>query len=353
MLLRNLQTAVFALGGMFIASCLATPDETGQDRHGVLKGTLNASEVTFPVSIRGTGTATLAAHVYSNPAIHGGLSILGVPGVSETGTVFAPLAGAIFSDGALKLVVKNVIGLDLPGRADSTFPSNLPAGLHYGDLTIEDDASMSVQAVDALRKKGLPVAAVLGHSLGGLDLLVAQQTLLAQGSSLARHGVFAGILLSPVPPQPLAWTPPPGDLSPFIVNDPTLGLYLMLPPPVWIAVAFTTTAGQIASDAPSPDQVTAARYVGPEPLGDLVELGSPQRPTVSPGIFAPSHGTVLGVVGFSEDSVVQASFMKPLYELVTQDQGDFLYRQVTAADAVHAMMVSNPEGLLDALRPML
>ena len=334
-------------------ACSGMPDNPEVERQSSLKSTVNTSELTFPVSIRGSGTATLAGHVYSNPAIHSGVTLLGVPGVSESGTVFGPLAGAIFSDGALKLVVKNIVGLDLPGRGDSSFPTNLPAGVHYGDLTVEDDASIAVQAVDALKKRGLPARIVLGHSLGGLDLLVAQQTLLSQGSSFAAHGIFGGILLSPVPPQPFAWTPPPGDLSPFIVNDPSLGLYLLLPPPVWIAVAFTTTSNQIAPDAPSADQVATARYVGPEPLGDLAEIGSAQRPSVNAGIFAPSHGTILGVVGFSEDTVVQASFMKPLYEYVTHDTRDTLYRQVTAADAVHAMLVSNPTGLLDALRPML
>lgn len=349
---RSISSCLFAVvAASTVVACGAPPEEA--ERQASVMASVTSGEVHFVASVRVSGSVNLAAHVYSNPSIRAGLTVLGVPGVSETGTVFAPLAGAIFADPILKLVVKNLVGLDLPGRADSGFPVNLPAGVRYGDLTVEDDAALAIQAVDALKLAGLPVRMVLGHSLGGLDLLVAQQLLLSQGSSLAGHGVLAAALLSPVPPQPIAWTPPPGDLSPFIVNDPVLGTYLALTPAAWIAVAFTTTAGQIASDAPTPAQVAAARYVGPEPLGDLAEIGGPQRPTVSAGIFAPSHGTVLGLVSFSEDTVVPASTGKPLYEYVTQDTRDVLYREVTAPDAVHAMLVSNPKGLLEALRPMI
>ena len=157
-----------------------------------------------------------------------------------------------------------------------------------------------------------------------------------------------------MPPQPLGWTPPPGDLSPFVVDDATLGTYLLLPPAVWQAVAFTDTTGQIAADAPTPDQIAAERYVGAEPFADLLELASApplQRPTITAGIFSPIHGTILKIVGFSEDTVVPSSFMQPLYELASGDEKDLLYRLVSAPDAVHGMLVSDPQGLVAALRP--
>jgi pimeloyl-ACP methyl ester carboxylesterase len=354
MRIRKCWFAVGATSLVVLAGCSGAPAPDGE-RVSSLESAATPGEVTVPVTVRDTGTATIAAHIYSNPAIRAGVTIVAFPGVAETGTVFGPLAGAIFADGALKFVVKNVLGVDLPGRGDSTFPADLPPGVHYGDLTIEDDATIAVQTIDALRRKGFAAGVVLGHSLGGLDVLVAQQALLSQHSSLAAHGVRAAVLLSPVPPQPLAWTPPPGDLSPFVIDDPVLGTYLLLPSAVWIPVAFTTTSGEIASDAPTADQIAAARYVGPEPLADLLELASAPplvRPSLATKVFSPLHGTIASIVGFSEDTVVQSSFMQPLYELATGDTRDTLFRLITRADAVHGMLVSNPSALLDALRPM-
>jgi pimeloyl-ACP methyl ester carboxylesterase len=348
-----------------LAACSGVPTSHDEQQASATEGALGSSDVVFKVAIRGTGSATIHAHVYTNPGKSSGINVVAVPGLSETGFVFAPLAQAIFSDGALGRVVKRVIGIDPPGHGDSTFPTNLPGGLRFGDLAVEDDVGVVLQSIDALKQHGLAPRVIVGHSMGGLEIQAAQQALLAQGSSLAAHGVFGAILLAPVPAHGLPWVrPPTGDPTPFLVNDPTLGTYLSLPPQVWIPLAFTTTSGQVASDAPTVDQVVAGRYVGPEPLTTILELNEStvplpdggtftfQRPSVSAGILAPTHGTITAVVSFSEDTLVPAPNLKPLYEYLTGDTQDALYRPVTAPDAVHAMLVSNPTGLLDALRPM-
>jgi pimeloyl-ACP methyl ester carboxylesterase len=285
--------------------------------------------------------------------------------LSENGFIYAPLAQAIFADAKLGHTVKNVIGIDPPGHGDSGFPTNLPGGLRFGDLVVEDDVGVVLQAIDVLRQQGLGPKVLVAHSMGGLEAQVAQQFLLAQGSSLAAHGVVGVALLAPVPPHGLPWVrPPTGDPTPFLVNDPTLGTYLLLPPQVWIPLAFTTTTGQLASDAPTVDQVVAGRYVGPEPLNTILELNEStvplpdggtftfQRPSVNAGILAAKNGTVTTVVSFSQDTLVPAPNLQPLYEYLTGDTKDLLYQPVVAADAVHAMLISNPTGMLDALRPM-
>jgi hypothetical protein len=199
--------------------------------------------------------------------------------------------------------------------------------------------------------------------MGGLAIQTVQQQLLSRGSSLAAHGVVGAVLLAPVPPHGEPWTvPPTGNLGPFIVTDPVLGTYLQIPAAAFIPLAFTTTTGQVAPNAPTPDHVTAGRYLGPEPistLSELVEASVPlpdggsvtlQRPTVAQGAFAPKHGTVLSIVSFSEDILVPAVDLEPLYEHLTGDSRDRLYHEVIASDAVHEMLVSDPTPIVDAIR---
>ena len=77
-----------------------------------------------------------------------------------------------------------------------------------------------------------------------------------------------------------------------------------------------------------------------------------QRPTVSAGAYALKKGTPLVVASFSQDVLVPAVNLAPLYEYLTGDTHDVLYRPVVADDAVHGMLISNPVAMLDAIRPM-
>ncbi len=350
-----------------LTACSAAPS-TGPEGSGESTGTvasaLDATDVTFDVALRGTGTSTIHGHIFTNPAKCNGVNILAVHGLSGTGLYFGPLAQTIFADSRLSRAVKRIVAIDMPGHGDSTYPSNLPDGLLFGDLAIEDNVSVVIQAIDALKARGLGPRVVMGHSMGGLEVQAAQQALLSAGSSYAAHGVFGAILLAPVPPHGQQWVrPPSGDPTPFIVNDPTLGSYFYLPPAVWIqAGTFTTLAGTVVANAPTADQ--AATYVGPEPLttlSELVEATVPlpdggsftlQRPTVSAGAFAPKKGTPLVVASFSQDVLVPAVNLAPLYEYLTGDTHDVLYRPVVTDDAVHGMLISNPVAMLDAIRPM-
>jgi pimeloyl-ACP methyl ester carboxylesterase len=345
-----------------LSACSGSPSTAAERQTEVVTSALSSSDVVFTAAIRGTGTATIHAHVYSNPEARRGVNILAVPGLAESGFMYAPLAQAIFADSVLGHVVHHVIALDPPGHGDSSFPTNLPDGVRFGDLLIEDDVGVVLQAIPALVRNKLPPSIILGHSMGGLEIQAAQQLLVARGSSFAELGIIAAILLAPVPAHGLPWVrPPSADPSLFLVTSPTLGTYLSLPPQVFIPLAFTTTSGQVAADAPTAAQVAAGRYVGPEPLATLLELTESsvplpdggtftlQRPSVSAGILARDRGTVTTVVSFSEDTLVPAPNLQPLYEYLTGDKNDSLYRPVVAADAVHAMVISNPDAMLDAI----
>jgi pimeloyl-ACP methyl ester carboxylesterase len=354
----------FAITTAWVLCGCSAPDRESIEPVGTAESALTPDELSFPVSVRGTGRATIAAHVFENPTHRGAVNVLAVHGLAETGFVFEPLAQAIFADRSLGLIVRRVVAIDLPGHGDSSDPTTLPAGATFGDLTIEDEVSVVLQSIDALRQLRVPASAIVAHSMGGLEVQVAQQQLLDRGSSLAAHGIFGAVLLAPVPVANVPWVPPSADLSPFVVADPVLGAYVLLPPAAFIPLAFTTTAGTVASDAPTPAQVQAGRYVGAEPLTGVLELigasvpapdggtTTLQRPSASAGSLGSQHGTLTSVVSFSEDTLVPAQYLRPLYEYLTGDKDDVLYRAVVAPDAVHEMLISNPTVLLDAIRPI-
>jgi pimeloyl-ACP methyl ester carboxylesterase len=157
------------------------------------------------VSIRGAGRATIAAHVFENPMHRGAVNVLAVHGPAETGFVFEPLAQAIFADPSLGRAVRRVVAIDLSGHGDSSDPTTLPAGATFADLTTEDEVSVVIQSIDALRQLCVLPSAIVAHSMGGLEVQGAQQELLDEGSSLAAHGIFGAVLLAPVPVANVPW----------------------------------------------------------------------------------------------------------------------------------------------------
>ena len=314
-------------------------------------GTLaQPAEVCFDVDLRG-GTTEVCADVHNNPAaLPWGTTILAVHGFTETAATWQPLAEAMFADRFLRYAVKRVIALDLPGHGDSALPVGLPGGL-FGELTVDDNVAVIIQALDQLRAQGLGARAVVGHSMGGLAIQAVQESLLAEGSSLASLGVYRAVLLAPAPPEGQQWTqPPPVDVSPFIVADqPELGAFLAVPPEVAVAAGgFTTWSGTLVSGTPSVEQM--ANYVGLEPLTTASQIvGEIPLPTVRRGAFAPIHGTLLSLLAFSEDVLVPVDDLDDLYVHLLGRPG-LLFRVVESAEAVHNMHMSDPSGLLKTLK---
>lgn len=315
------------------------------------------TDVFFDVSVRGSGVATIHAHIYNNSAASNGGTLLAVPGMTESASTYKPLAQTIFADSRLKRLVRRVIALDFIAHGDSSNPTGLPSGTKFGDLTVEDDVSTLIQAIKALRSRGLGASLIIAHSMGGLVVQGAQESLLAQRSSLSALGIRSAILLAPVPcaesPFNLSLN---ADLSPFIVNDTVLGSYLSLPPAAWQAVGgFTTKAGTLVPNAPTLATITAEEYPAIEPITTLLQvvgLIPVPRPSVRRGAFALQNGTLLAIISYSQDVLVPADDLDDLY-LYLVGRNDFLYRPVVTADAVHSMNISNPAGLLAAIRDMM
>ncbi|MEY4511751.1 MAG: hypothetical protein RLZZ450_3873 [Pseudomonadota bacterium] len=315
----------------------------------------------FSVSLRDTGSAKIHATVFSNERLRRGETVLAVHGLAETGATFEPLARAVFGDRVLTRRVKRIVAIDLVGHGKSGFPEGLPDGA-FGQLTIDDNISVVRQAIDAACDEGLAPTAIAGHSMGGLTVQALQEVLLQQGESLADHGITKAVLLAPVPAGDQPWVrPPPPDLSALLVTDPVLGTYLALPPALFVAQAFSTTAGVPAPNAPTVETVTTRGYSAFEPFATLAQLvGIPlptpagdvtlPRPPVSAGAFAEDNGTSLTLFSFSEDTLVPASNLGGLYSYLTGDTGKGQYVPVVTDDAVHAQYISNPAAFVKSLR---
>ncbi|HET6334788.1 MAG TPA: alpha/beta hydrolase [Polyangiales bacterium] len=355
--MRPCKFSVISLG--LVLACAGSPS-TDADVVDATASALRTSSFDFDANLRGSGNVTIHANVYSNPQRPFGETVLAIHGLAETGSVYGPLARAVSGQQPFKKYVGRVIAISLPGHGDSGFPEHLPSGVNFGQLTIEDNVAVVLQALDALRARGTPASVIAGHSMGGLAVQAAQQTLLTQGSSLAARGVRLAILLAPVPPHGRPGTqPPPSDLSAFVVQDPGRGPYLALSNEVWLAQAFGTHAGRLAPNAPTPDEVSAAGYNGLEPLTVILQLlESPTvladgstitvpRPSVEGGAFARAKGTRLVLLSFSEDVLVPAADLVDLYGYLTRDSGADGLREIVADDAVHSMFISNPQELVD------
>jgi pimeloyl-ACP methyl ester carboxylesterase len=313
------------------------------------------TDVYFNVSVRTTGSATIHANVYNNPAKKGVTTILAVHGLTGTGNIWKPLTDAMFADATLGNAVKRVIAIDLIGHGESSLPT-LPAGVRFQDLTIEDNVGTVIQSIDYLRSHNLGAQVILGHSMGGLAIQAAQEALLASNSSLSKHGIVGAILISAVPARGTVWTqPPPSDVTPYLVtNNATLGVYLDLPAAVaQQAATWRNLMGVVVSDVPSVATIDQNDWVGIEPITTLLELTgttSPQwRPAARQNAFAIRNGTVLSVISMSQDILTPAADQDDLYLYLTGSSGP-LYRPVVAADAVHGMLMSNPTGLITAIR---
>lgn len=336
------------------ADHLATPDTE------LAQAASTVKKVDFPVKLRESGSATIQATVYENRAVTRGRTVLAVHGLAETAATFEPLAQAVFAEQKLGKRIQRVVAIDLVGHGGSSLPTGLPAGVTFGTLTIDDNVSVVLQSIEALRAKDLAPDAILGHSMGGLAVQAAQERLLAGGSSFAKLGIREAVLAAPVPAHGRPWTqPPPADMSPFMVQDPALGAYISLPPPVFIAQAFTTTLGTPAPNAPTPEVVAAKGYVGKEPLITLLQLIEAPidpttntvlpRPSVRERAFAAQNGTRLLLLSFSQDTLVPAADLGGLYDYLTGTTARAGYAPVTSADAVHSMYISNPTALLASL----
>ena len=326
-------------------------------------------DIAFPAGVTG-GSTTISMTVYENAnASPLAATVLAVHGFTETAKSWVPLKDALFSYPQTKQRVKRFIALDLTGHGKSPIPDLSPNNL-FGNLTIYDNVGVIIQAIDYLRSQGMGPRVVMGHSMGGLELQSAQETLLSQGSSLAKHGVLRAILMAPVPVANISAWMPAATTLPDSYYRYDAGTYIVLDGPGSVYGGGFTTLDFFPGPCNPPDNsrsITPAAcaflapgatdgLIGAEPSVTTAQLvgllADPPynlpRPSARKGAFALRNGTVMSVIGFSQDVLTPAALQPALYQHLLGRQG-LLYHEIVANDAVHSMFITNPVGMLDQL----
>jgi pimeloyl-ACP methyl ester carboxylesterase len=281
--------------------------------------------------------------------------VLAVPGFAHTAATWGPYAGARFADPAQHACA--VIALDMPGHG----LSGLPEGISFGELTLDDYATALLAVLGSFAGSSAAPSILIGHSQGGIVIQMAQQRLIADGSSLRLAGIREVQLLAPAPPAGLPWsfvdsgaaTQLLGAL--LVLNDPVLGPHASVPPALWPALFFSNLSGQVAPGAPAPAEVVANGYSAPAPLFASLQLvGAPPfaRPSISAGIFAGRHGTRLAVVTFGQDQLIRPEEGQALMQLLTDGQSGRTFTVIQEEFAVHDLYLSDPAAILRAQPPM-
>lgn len=316
---------------------------------------VKTSEVYFPVELR-DGSAYVCVTVFENTnAWFSGANILAVHGMTGTAATWKPLAEEMIGTPVWGNTIKRVMAVDLPGHGKSAIPESLPGG-PFGNLIIDDNMSVILQTILALQGKGMSPRAIMGHSMGGLAIQGLQEALLNENLSLAMIGVMRAVLFAPVPTSGSVWNRgPDSDINPFIVGeagDTVLGQYVYIPAEyARLGASFATLNGSLVPNLPSLEEM--ATYTGAEPLYAILQLvgyeGFPPRPYAREDAFSILNGTLLNIVSFSQDTLVSQGDLDALYPYLTGDSLGMFYRSITADDACHAMLITNPKKVVKAL----
>jgi pimeloyl-ACP methyl ester carboxylesterase len=238
-----------------------------------------------------------------------------------------------------------------------------PVGALFGELGLQDYVATVLGTLDRLRERGIRVSTLIGHSMGGATVVLAQQTLVQRGQSLrAAHDVEHVVALAPG-----AWVP---DATPAItqneavgaalaqyqVVDPKLGPCMRLDAAALQMLAWGRPDGTLPPGAPTPAQVADAGWVAPEAAGAMANLmGAPNLPrtTYEAGTFGRSRGTRLSVISFQHDTLILPAESKVLYAHLTGEGPEHGWTTIEGPDATHGMPITQPAEMLAALEGRL
>jgi pimeloyl-ACP methyl ester carboxylesterase len=319
------------------------------------------------VSLPGGGIVDIQVNNYENPNNNAGnKALLAVHGLAHTGATFELLANELFKKTG-KDKVDRVLALNFPGRNGSGLPSNL----QFGNLTVEDYTAVLLGILDQLAKQ-IKLESIVGHSMGGLIVQTAQNSLRSAGTSLQKeYGIANVYLLAPAIPDPLPWLFADSGAASAIAaalvrfDDPILGDYLQLLSNdaaeqerllgIWLAVFFTDSSGEFVAGTPFTTALES-NYVSNEALRMVLQLlgfDELMRPSVDPGIFNEGVQKCFRLVTFSEDLAIPNENLlqehEDLAEFLTGNARSANVILVDAPDAVHDMYIANPAEVAQAI----
>ncbi|MES2215953.1 MAG: alpha/beta hydrolase [Patescibacteria group bacterium] len=211
-------------------------------------------------------------------------------GLVHTADTFLPIGTAMLHRDKK---IHSVILINRVGHGGSSLPYG-PAGVVFGDITVDDESTVLLGVIDRLTANGADISELIAHSLAGSIALAANDKLVAAGTSFSKLGIevkpvnstfpaeisdpiadsgyYDAVLLDPANGY-LQWSAETGF---YVTLDPYSFLYFFLPP--------TTTL--------TPEDLVSLGYIDKDPLGvTLGVLGmANERISIQSGGFSRKHG---------------------------------------------------------------
>ena len=313
----------------------------------------DASLMLDDIALHSGGVADIHVRLFVDETAQGSScsvhkTLVAVPGYAHTAATWSAFAEALFVNRPSQ--VCRVAAIDVPGHGQSP----MPEGFFF--LTLDDYASIVNGVIDRLGREGYEPRGLIGHSQGGMVVQIAQQQLIAAGSTLRdAYGIKEVILLAPTMPSALPWA--------FVENGTAAGLiggfcqpapppgcaFVSIPDPVWPFVFFSRASnGTPVANAPN-----GAGLNAPEPIVVTAQLvGAPpfSRPAITTGIFDKLHESHFSIVAFAEDQIIRPGEAAALFDYLTAGGNEKRFTVVQGSESVHDMYISDPAALLAGAR---
>jgi pimeloyl-ACP methyl ester carboxylesterase len=295
--------------------------------------------------------------------------VFGVEGMAHTANCLKPFAEKLFEGSFQGMEINEFYAIDMPGRGGSGLPEGNDFLLE--DMYLEDFLAVIEGALTYLHDElNVYPKTLLGHSMGGLEVIMLQDKLINEGTNLKMKYKFKNvILLSPAIPGPVYWSFISGGGSSGLFDyidyfTPEYGTVLNIPYYVWPFVFFTNTCcyspPNMVPGAPTPAEVLANGYSSIEPAPLLLQVGGSQippglpypfkpRPQVDEGIFKMCNGVHLNIVTDQYDKMMNPAEEEVLYEYLTGDKKHKHFFEVMGDETCHDAHIANPEAVVNAL----
>jgi pimeloyl-ACP methyl ester carboxylesterase len=280
-----------------------------------------------------------------------GVTVLAVNGLGHAGNSWMPFVDSLFTHNPAGRKVGHVVAINMPGQG----LSGVPEGLPLGDVTLDDYATILVRCLEVLPDHKIHPRTLLGHSLGGLVIQMAQQRLVEQNTSLRRGFNIDEVLCLGIS-EPSAV---PTDNSYWVsVMEMCNGLgYTEVPFPAFAvdwreSGLFSNAYGELIPGTPTFEEIVENRYIAAEPLAVLKQLtGYPpfERPEVDPGVFGPQHRTALKVIAYEHDWFGNALTIQQVYVYLTGDSDLTQFLIVPGDNTAHDLHIADPGYLLESI----
>gem|GEM_PF-4723706 len=273
-------------------------------------------------------------------------SILAVHGMVHNASFFDPLSPVVLNQYPN---VNQFCALTLPGH--------VAAGNVSGKYYLADYAKAVQQTIIALNNDRYDVRTLIGHSMGGLVIQLAEDQLLAKGLHLsdAPYGIKNIALLAPSMPADVSWSAVAllaAKLPGYITVDPVLHPVVALPDADFLGFFYFNGLMVVKG---APDFFTVVPKINSlEPLSAAAQLGGVGLPRPNVTKFLLNTYRVV-VIGYNADPYATPTELKDLVNHIAP-RANLQQVSVTGPsgeEAVHGAAYSHPQSTSDALVKIL